>query len=155
MQPIGQRPPLEILHYVVGRSRIPADGEQLDDIAIGEEEGEFFDLAAQERPIEPAAMGVEFDRHAAAGIAFDGYPDFPIRPHSQKAFGFIAWHLSGGTPPLQAHLAGEQAFFALLNLGRIDTHGFQYSRERGKGEGGMMKDDAESRGIVTDRLISR
>ena len=45
--PIGQRALFQVLHDVVRRVGVPTDAQELHHVAVGEQEGEFFDLAAR------------------------------------------------------------------------------------------------------------
>ena len=122
LQAFGQGAPVQVLHNVVGRLGIPAHPEQLDDVSVGEEKGQFFDLAAQERPVQPAAMGVELDGHPPAGVPLPRHPDLSIGPPAQEPLRLVAGHLGRRLPALQAHLARLAALPAPLRFGRIGAH---------------------------------
>ncbi len=87
-----QRALLDVLHHVVRRLGIPADFEQLHHVAVGRKECQLLDLAREHRPIEPALVGVELDRHLAARVAVARYPHFAIGPCAQKTHRFVAGH---------------------------------------------------------------
>jgi hypothetical protein len=65
---------LDIFHHVVRRLGVPADIEQLHDVAIGREKSQLLDLASEQRPIDAAAVKVELDGDLAAGRAIDAGP---------------------------------------------------------------------------------
>src|SRR5947209_19198913 len=52
---VVERALLDEFHHVVGRLRLPTDVEKLNDIAIGREEAELFDLPRKQRPIDATA----------------------------------------------------------------------------------------------------
>ena len=55
-QQVVERAVLDVLHHVVRRLGVPADVEELHDVAIGRKEAQLLDFARQQRPIDAAAV---------------------------------------------------------------------------------------------------
>ena len=95
---------LDQLHDVIRRIGGPADLQELHDVAISREEAELFDFAVEQRPIDAAAVGVEFDRDLAARVAIDAGPDFAVRSRSYEPLRLIARDFGGRTRPGEAQV---------------------------------------------------
>ena len=131
LKTFGQRTLLQVLHDVVRRIGIPSHADQLNHVTVGKQEGELFDLARQQRPVEAAAMGIELDGNPSAGVALNGYPDFAECPNPQELLQFIAWHLGGRVAPLKAHFLRPELVVVILRDSRVAAaHGEQYNRRR-------------------------
>ena len=114
-----KRTPLHVIHHVVGRGRVPADGEELDDVAVGEQIAELFHLAGEQRPVEPAAAVEELDHHPATAVAVDSAPGLAEGPLAQERLllvpGDVEWRLE----PRHAQLAGEPELVRPHHQGRV------------------------------------
>ncbi len=128
LEPVGQRSLIEILHDVVGRLGVPTNAEQLDHVAIGEQEGELLDLAGKERPIETPSMGIEFDRHPTTRVPLAGHPDLAVGPHAEVFFGFVARHVQRGSFPLHADFLRTAPLGSALGFGCVGAHARQYNK---------------------------
>src|SRR5271157_4545960 len=111
--------PLHVIHHVVGRGRVPADGEELDDVAVGEQIAELFHLAGEQRPVEPGAAVEELDHHPTTAVAVDGPPGLAEGPLAQERLllvpGDVEWRLE----PRHAQLAGEPKLVRPHHQGRV------------------------------------
>src|SRR5271157_1580679 len=111
--------PLHVIHHVVGRGRVPADGEELDDVAVGEQIAELFHLAGEQRPVEPGAAVEELDHHPTTAVAVDGPPGLAEGPLAQERLllvpGDVEWRLE----PRHAQLAGEPELVRPHHQGRV------------------------------------
>ena len=115
----SKRAPLHVIHHVVGRGRVPPDGEELDDVAVGEQMAELFHLAGKQRPVEPAAAVEELDHHPATAVAVDSAPGLAEGPLAQERLllvpGDVEWRLE----PRHAQLAGEPELGRPHHQGRV------------------------------------
>src|SRR5208283_910208 len=123
--------------------RVPADGEELDDVAVGEQIAELFDLAGKQRPVEPAAAVEELDHHPATAVAVDSAPGLAEGPLAQERLllvpGDVEWRLE----PRHAQLAGEPELVRPHHQGRVTDvrHAHHPDRwRRGPGSAGSRVD---------------
>jgi len=113
---IVERAVLHVLHHIVGRIGIPADVEQLYDVAIGGKKNELLDFARQERPIDSATMLEKFNRDLATGVLIDRNPHLAIRTRTQKPQRFITGNRGWGLGTLRAQLNRPLAIVRRLVL---------------------------------------
>ena len=103
-QQVFERAVLDVLHHVVRRVGVPADVEQLHHVAVGRKEDQLLDLAREERPVEPAAVRVELDRHPAAGVAVDRHPHFAVGARAEELLRIVAGNFGRRLRSLQAQV---------------------------------------------------
>ena len=105
IQSIFERSMLDVVHYKIGRFDVPADVQQLDDISVGGQHGQFLDFASQQLDVSGRPSRIKFDRNFSSRLLVRSRPDFTISPAAQKFFNCITRDLGGRTSGLNAQVA--------------------------------------------------
>ena len=130
-QQIVERAVFHVFHHVIGRIGIPPNIQQLHDVPIGRKENQLFHLARQQRPIQPATVDVELDRHAPPRIAIQPHPHFTVGSRSKLSLDFVAGCTARRPRALQAQPPSPALLLAILEFRRIGGHVDMVSQDAG------------------------
>ena len=89
-QQLLQGPTLEVLHDVVRRRAVPAHIDQLNNVPVGIEKGQFFNFPVQQPPVQASAVLVKLNGDQLSRAFLPGQPNRSVRPGAQAAQHIVA-----------------------------------------------------------------
>ena len=104
-----KRTPRHKLHHVKWGIAVPADFQDLNDVAIGRKLNQILHFVAQKRPIHAPAMKKKLDRDRSSGVQIPSDPDLSERAAAQKPFQPIPWNVGRRRRRLHRELFAARA----------------------------------------------